>query len=359
MKLLNHDVTIARCLAFFCQFTLNITLYHAGDWGEAVASRFWEQLELQLSILMKLLNHDVTIARCLAFFRQFTLNITLYHAGDWGEAVASRFWEQLELQLSILLKLLSHDVTIAWCLGEDFFVNHFKFYFQSRRWLGRGSCHTVLGTIRTSIINPNEAFKSWRHNSAVLKGCVTRDNLQQRFFAQHRVNFSWYVKQVKFRATSYKMYLATWMLHETSFSASSTHNISHIRATRPQAMLNRILGMCCVKKSTVTLLHEPTFKIYVILRCKVLTWVQQLATCCRVKSCAKSRPRCSYFRATLLRKISLLQVVSCKTALNGSFFVHSVNVTFCRAGDWGRGSRLTVLGTIRTSIIKPYEAFKS
>ena len=39
-----------------------------------------------------------------------------------------------------------------------------------------------------------------------------------------------------FRATSYKMYLATCMLQETIFSATSTRNISRIQATRVQAM---------------------------------------------------------------------------------------------------------------------------
>ncbi len=47
---------------------------------------------------------------------------------------------------------------------------------------------------------------------------------------------------------------------------------------------------------------------------RVLTWVQKLAMCCRVKKCAKNRPRYhvirySIFRATVLRKKSLLQVV--------------------------------------------------
>jgi len=46
---------------------------------------------------------------------------------------------------------------------------------------------------------------------------------------------------------------------------------------------------------------------------------QKLATCCRVKSCAKNRPRYhvtrrSIFRATMLREKSSLQVVPCNTA---------------------------------------------
>ncbi len=57
-----------------------------------------------------------------------------------------------------------------------------------------------------------------------------------------------------FRATSYKTYLATCMLHETISSATSTH--SKVRA-RVQAMLNRILGRCCAKNRRLSKYSSP------------------------------------------------------------------------------------------------------
>ena len=54
-------------------------------------------------------------------------------------------------------------------------------------------------------------------------------------------------------------------------------------------------------------------------RCEFLNSNQKLATRCRVKCCAKNRPRHhvtrrSIFRATMLRKKSTLQVVPCNAA---------------------------------------------
>ncbi len=87
------------------------------------------------------------------------------------------------------------------------------------------------------------------------KSDVTRDNLQQQFFEQHRVNFSCYVKRVNFRAASYKKYLVTYMLHKTIFSATPTRNILRARPGHVEQNSGKVLP----EKSTAVLLHEPTF----------------------------------------------------------------------------------------------------
>ena len=68
------------------------------------------------------------------------------------------------------------------------------------------------------------------------KGDVTRDNLQQRFFAQHRVNFSCYVTRVNFSRNIVQNELGNMHVTRDDFSRNPTRNILRIQATRVQAM---------------------------------------------------------------------------------------------------------------------------
>ncbi len=110
---------------------------------------------------------------------------------------------------------------------------------------------------------------------------------------------------------------------------------------------------------------RANFQIIIILSCEVLTWVQKLARRCQEKSCAKNRPwyhvtRCSIFRATLLRKKSLLQVVPCNTAFYSSLVMVSSYIYYVWHDEIKTGSspgRCSSSGTIYTEATRIREIF--
>ncbi len=87
-----------------------------------------------------------------------------------------------------------------------------------------------------------------------IKGDVTRYNLKQRFFAQHRVNFSRYVKRVNFSHKIVQNVLGNMHVTRDDFSAAPTRNISRARPGHVEQNSGKVLR----EKSTATLLHEST-----------------------------------------------------------------------------------------------------
>ena len=85
------------------------------------------------------------------------------------------------------------------------------------------------------------------------------------------------------------------VLHNRTFRATFRDKWQHLSypiSTHPKdhnKQNESVSGKALRQKSAVTLLHEPTFSKFVILRTKFLKPFQKLATRCRAKHCAKSR----------------------------------------------------------------------
>ncbi len=90
-----------------------------------------------------------------------------------------------------------------------------------------------------------------KHIKVVLHGTACKNDFPRNTASTFRS----VLNESTFRATSYKMFLATCMLHETIFSTTPTRNISHARPGHVEQNFEKVLR----EKSTATLLHESTF----------------------------------------------------------------------------------------------------
>ena len=70
------------------------------------------------------------------------------------------------------------------------------------------------------------------HSVYLHRGDVTRDNLQQRFFTQHRVNFSCYVTRVNLSRNIVQNETGNMHVTRDDFSRNPTRNILRIETTR-------------------------------------------------------------------------------------------------------------------------------
>ena len=96
-----------------------------------------------------------------------------------------------------------------------------------------GRYPTTMAAIMTSVTKEE---RDYEYMARCLKGDVTRDNLQQRCFAQHSVNFSCYVTRVNFSCNIIQNELGNMRVTRDDFSRNVTCNILRIQATRLQAM---------------------------------------------------------------------------------------------------------------------------